>query len=500
LPAAADEPNALVNVLTQAVLDASMSSSLIFLPALILAREIRDRRISSVEVTEAVLDRVDAMQASLNAFITVDRDGALAQARAADEAVARRDAVGPLNGVPVSVKDIINTAGLRTTWASALMADNVPDGDAVSVERLKRSGAVILGKTATSEFAHKLMTDSPLCGITRNPWNTKLTPGGSSGGSAVAVAAGMGPLSLATDAGASTRLPAALTGIVGLKPTLGVIPHNQVPDGFNNFIHLGLMARTVADTALMLDAVAGSHPSDPHSIGVPAPNALAAVRTRNRTQKLRLAWRALAGNTLLDDEVRQVCERALAVFRELGCAVEIADEPIENAEPAWRVLQQSNWAARFFSKIDEVATKLDPSFVEGIRAGGVYTGQQLLQATYKRTAYFRTVQSWFAKYDFVLTPTCSRPAFATTHRALDPITINGQDAGDMRQSWVPYLNLFDLTGHPAVSIPCGFTSEGLPVGLQIVGPWYRDGALLALASSFEAAKPWTDKTPPAAID
>jgi aspartyl-tRNA(Asn)/glutamyl-tRNA(Gln) amidotransferase subunit A len=477
-----------------------MTSSPLFLSAVDLAQQIRGKKLSSVEVTKAVLDRIDATQKTLNAFITVDRDGALAQAKAADEAVARGDTLGPLHGVPVSVKDIINTKGLRTTWASHTMANNVPDADAVSVERLKKAGAVILGKTTTSEFAHKLLTDSPLCGVTRNPWDTALTPGGSSGGSAVAVASGMGPISLATDAGASTRLPAALTGIVGLKPTLGVIPHNQVPDGFNNFIHLGLMARTVADTALMLDATAGEHRSDPHSIGVPAPNALAAVQQRDTSKnppgKFRIAWRALAGNTLLDDEVRRVCEQALDVFRAMGCTVDSADEPIENAEPAWRVLQQSNWAARFFAKIDEVAPKLDPSFVEGIRVGGTYSGQQLLQATYKRTTHFRAVQSWFATYDFVLTPTCSRPPLAATHKALDPITVNGQDAGDMRQSWAPYLNLFDLSGHPAVSIPCGFTSKGLPVGLQIVGPWYRDGALLALAAAFEAAQPWADKIPP----
>lgn len=269
------------------------------------------------------------------------------------------------------MKDIINTAGLRTTWGSRLMANNVPD--AVAVERLRKAGAIIVGKTTTSEFAHKLLTDAPLFGVTRNPWD--LTPGGSSGGSAVAVAASLGPLSLATDAGASTRLPAALTGIVGLKPTLGVVPHNQVPDAFNNFIHLGLMARSVADTALMLDVIAGEHWSDPHSMGVLAPNALAAVR-KGPNSKLRIAWRPFVGNSLLDEDVRSICEQALATFEEFGCQVETSTDVIDNAEPAWRILQQSNWAARFHARIDEVAPQLDPSFVEGIKAGGAYTGQQ----------------------------------------------------------------------------------------------------------------------------
>jgi aspartyl-tRNA(Asn)/glutamyl-tRNA(Gln) amidotransferase subunit A len=469
-----------------------------FMSALDLAKHIRSRKISAVEATAQVLERIDATQSTLNAYITVDRDGAMRLAEEADGVAASGSDLPPLHGVPVSVKDIINTAGLRTTWGSAVMADNVPNIDATAVERLKKAGAIIVGKTMTSEFAHKLLTDAPLFGTTRNPWNPKLTPGGSSGGSAVAVAADLGPLSLATDAGASTRLPAALTGIVGLKPTLGVIPHNQVPDAFNNYIHLGLMARTAADVALMLDVVAGEHSADPHSIGVAAPNALATVLNRDdkRGDKRRVAWRPLLGNRLLDDEVRKACEQALDVFRQLGYQIDTIDEPVENAEPAWRVLQQANWAARFYTRLDEVAAKLDPSFVDGIRAGGQYTGQQLLQAIYKRTEYFRAVQRWFAKYDLVFTPTASRPPLSADHKALEPITINGADAGDMRQSWVSYLHLFNLTGHPAVSIPCGFTNAGLPVGLQIVGRWYADAEILQAASAYQRVTDWHCRTPP----
>lgn len=472
------------------------SDDLLFCPALELRERIRTRQVSSVEITEAVFDRIDRTQPTLNAFITVDRAAAMKAAQAADEAVGRGDALGALHGVPVSVKDIINTAGLRTTWGSRLMVDNVPDVDAVAVSRLRQAGAIIVGKTTTSEFAHKLLTDAPLFGTTRNPWNVALTPGGSSGGSAVAVASGMAPLSLATDAGASTRLPAALTGIVGLKPTLGVIAHSQVPDAFNNFIHLGLMARTVSDVALMLDVVSGAHRADPYSLGREATNTLAALRRPiDAIGRLKIAWRPLAGNTLLDTEVRESCERAVEAFRELGCVVEQQDEPIANAEPAWRVLQQSNWAARFFARLEDVADQLDPSFVEGIRAGGAYSGQDLLQATYKRTQHYRTVQDWFEKYDLVLTPTCGRPPLAADAKALDPITINGEAAGDMRQSWVPYLNLFDLTGHPAISVPCGFSKDGLPIGLQIVGRWHDESLVLQAAAAFEARRPWIEHVP-----
>jgi len=468
----------------------------LFTSALELRARIRARELSSAEVTEAVLQQIADTQPTLNAFITVDGDNAMRAAREADEAVARGDDLGPLHGIPISIKDIINTAGLRTTWGSRLMADNVPDADAVAVARLKKAGAIIVGKATTSEFAHKLLTDAPLFGVTRNPWDTALTPGGSSGGSAVAVAAGMGPLSLATDAGASTRLPAALTGIVGLKPTLGAVPHNQVPDGFNNFIHLGVMARTVGDAALMLDVISGAHPADPHSLrGAPLDTLSGLQGATNGVDRLKIAWRALVGNTLLDDEIRGVCDRALDVFRKLGCIVEVRDDPVENAEPAWRILQQSNWAARFHARLGDVQSKIDPSFADGIRAGGEYSGQQLLQATYKRTQHFRTVQGWFADYDLVLTPTCSRPPLSVEARALDPIAINGIDAGDMRQSWVSYLNLFDLTGHPAISIPCGFTKNGLPVGLQIVGRWHQDGTVLRAAAAFEARCPWAHRIP-----
>jgi aspartyl-tRNA(Asn)/glutamyl-tRNA(Gln) amidotransferase subunit A len=472
--------------------------TLAYLSAIELAKRIRSHQLSAVELTETLLARIEASQPALNAFITVCRDGALAAAREADATLAIGKDLGPLHGVPISVKDIINTAGIRTTWGSRTMADNVPNADAIAVHRLKQAGAIIIGKTTTSEFAHKLMTDAPLFGTTRNPWDLRYTPGGSSGGSAVAVAAGLGPLSLATDAGASTRLPAACTGIVGMKPTLGLIPHSQVPDGFNNFIHLGLMARTVADTALMLDILSGTDSSDPHSLGVASTQTLAAIAdmTPKSLSGLRVAWRPFIGNTMLDDEVRHACEEAVEAFRAFGCHVDVIDAPVENAEPAWRVLQQSNWAARFYDRIEELAPLLDPSFVDGIRAGGAYSGLQITRATYKRTEHFRTVQGWFSSYDLVLTPTMSRPPLAADHAALEPITIGGLNAGDMRQSWVPYLNLFDLTGHPAISVPCGWTNEGLPVGLQIVGPWYGDASVLRAAAAFERAHPWIHRIPP----
>ena len=443
---------------------------------------------SAVEVLESTLARIDEWQPRINAFVTVCAEEARAQAAAIDRARAAGEALGPLAGVPVSVKDILNTKGVRTAWGSRLMEANVPAEDHVAVQRLKAAGAVILGKTTTPEFAYKLLTDSPVSGVTRNPWDLERTAGGSSGGSAAAVAAGLGPLSLATDAGASTRLPAACCGILGLKPTLGRVPHNQVPDAFNNFIHLGVMARTVEDCELMLAAISGPHPADPYSL-------FGSVNKREKRKPLRIEWRPLLGNTLLDDEVRAQCEAALGELREAGAEITPVDEPFDNAEAPWRVLQQSNWAARFFAKIDEVQDRIEPGFAEGIRAGGAYTGQQLLAATVKRTEFFRKVQAWFQRCDLVATPTLSRPALSAGHRVDEPITVNGQSAGDMRVAWAPYLNVFNLTGHPALSVPVGFTREGLPVGLQLVGRWHGEGDLFGAARILEKARPWRRRVP-----
>ena len=464
-----------------------------YLSAAEIARRIASGELTSAAVVGEVMDRIRISQSTVNAFITVAEETARSDA---DAAGAAGEALGPLHGVPVSVKDIINVAGMKTTFGSVLLADSMAQADAVAVRRLREAGAIIIGKTTTPEFAHKLLTDAPLFGTTRNPWALDLTPGGSSGGAAAAVAAGMGPLALATDAGASTRLPAACCGIVGLKPTLGLLPHNQVPDGFGNFIHLGIMARTVADTALMLGVLAGADASDPFSMAVPrrtyAPAAIA--------QGTRIAWRPLIGNELLADEVRGACEAALAGLAGEGAVIEAVDEKIENAEPTWRILQQSNWAARFEQDAKDNADRMDPSLIAGINEGLGYSGRDVQRAMYRRTQLFRQVQAWLTDCDFVLTPTISRRPLSAEHKSAEPIEIDGHPAGDMRQTWCPYLNLFNLTGNPAISVPCGWTEDGLPIGLQIVGPWYGEDALLGLAAVLERIRPWAERTPPEIAD
>src|SRR5829696_6008543 len=289
-------------------------TDLAFTSAAELAAMIARRAVSPVEIVELVLDRIARHQPALNAFITVCADDARAAAREAEAAALRGDSLGPLHGVPFAVKDLIATAGLRTTSGSVALADNVPTADAPSVARLKGAGAILVGKTTTPEFGHKCFTDAPLFGRTANPWDTGRTCGGSSGG---AVAAGLPPIGVGTDGGGSSRIPAACCGLVGFKQTLGLVPHDLTPDGFGNQSHITPMTRTVMDTALMLRAMAGPHRCDPHALGLPTPDFVSGARAEGDLQGLRIAWRPLLGNAALAAEVRAACERALAAFEEL---------------------------------------------------------------------------------------------------------------------------------------------------------------------------------------
>src|SRR5207302_5523210 len=261
--------------------------------------------------------------------------------REAAAAVMRGAAFGPLHGVPFAVKDLINTAGVRTTFGSVALADNVPAADSPAVARLKRAGAILVGKTTTPEFGHKCFTEAPLFGRTANPWDLARTCGGSSGGAAAAVAAGLGPIGIGTDGGGSSRIPAACCGIVGFKQTLGLVPHDLTPDGFGNQSHITPMTRTVMDAALMLQAMAGPDRCDPHSLGLAPPDFVAAARPEGDLKGVRIAWRPLLGNALLSAEVRAACENALAALAELGAAIEPVDDDFASTEPIWLILTQS---------------------------------------------------------------------------------------------------------------------------------------------------------------
>src|SRR5579871_951676 len=322
-------------------------ADLCYMPAGEMAAAIRTRRVSPVEIVDHILARIERLNPTLNAFCTVTADRARADARAAEAAVMRGDAVGPLHGVPVSIKDLIDTAGVRTTLGSRVFSDYVPAEDAPAVVRLRRAGAILLGKTNTCEFGHKAVTDNRVFGPSRNPWRLSHTPGGSSGGAAAAVAAGLGPLAVGTDGGGSIRIPASCCGVVGFKQTLGLVPHDMTPDGFGNQSHITPMSRTVMDSALMLQAMAGPDRCDPHSLGLAVPDFVASARPQGDLKGVRIAWRPYLGNRKLAAEVRAACEDGLAALAALGAEIEPVDDGFASSEPIWLVLTQSFWNARF---------------------------------------------------------------------------------------------------------------------------------------------------------
>jgi aspartyl-tRNA(Asn)/glutamyl-tRNA(Gln) amidotransferase subunit A len=452
--------------------------------ALTLARQIRAKRLSPVDVIEAVLRRIEALQPTVNAFITVTADAAREVARRAEAALMAGDDVGPLHGVPFSAKDLLFTKGVRTTMGSWIFADQVPAEDAVPVRRLRDAGAILIGKTTTPEFGHKPFTDSPLFGATKNPWDLSRTAGGSSGGAAAAVATGQGPLALGTDGGGSIRIPAACCGIVGLKPTLGRVPHVHQADLFSTTSYIGPMARSVSEVAACFDAIVGFDPGDPHSRPEPLGDAQD-VQVRG----LRLGWLPRVGNRLVDPEVLASCEGALRHLESLGARAEIVEEDFAVFEQAFLVFFQGGLAARIGPQMARFADKVAPSLRESIERGARWSAVDWANALGQRTIVFRRVQGLLERFDFLVSPTLARAALALEHDPFEPISIGREVAGSIRGAWYPYTWPFNLSGHPAVSLPCGWTSDGLPIGLQIVGPWHADRRVLALAERLERERP-----------
>ena len=473
-----------------------MSDDLAYTSAAELAAMIARRALSPAEIVDLVLDRIERTQPTINAFITICADEAREAAKAAEAGVMRGDRLGPLHGVPFAVKDLVNTAGVRTTFGSFALADNVPPADSVAVARLKSAGAILVGKTTTPEFGHKCFTEAPLFGRTANPWDLSRTSGGSSGGAATAVAAGLAPIGIGTDGGGSSRIPAACCGVVGFKQTLGIVPHDLTPDGFGNQSHITPMTRTVMDTALMLRAMAGPDPCDPHSLGLPVPDFVAAARAQGDLKGIRIAWRPLLGNTMVSREVREACETALAAFAALGALIEPVEDDFRSSEPIWLVLTQSFWNARFRRHVSQFGNRMSETLLRQMENGAGHSAVALQEAMFERTRIFREVQRWFDRYDIVATPTLSRSALAIDHDFFAPIEIDGAVADTVRKAWYPYTLPFNLSGNPAVTLPCGFGSAGLPIGLQLIGPHLGDAKLLRAAALFEAARPWAQKRPP----
>ena len=451
-----------------------------------MRRLVAQRELSPVEIVEEVLRRADAVQPHLNCFITLCHEQAMAQARDAEAAVMRGEALGLLHGLPFTVKDLVDTANVRTTYGSLLHRDHVPTQDAVAVARMRQAGGILIGKTTTSEFGAKCLTDAPLFGHTRNAWNATRTSGGSSGGAAASMAAGVAPLALATDGGGSTRIPAACNGVVGLKQSLGVVPHSQVQDAFGNYTYVTPTTRNVADTALMLQAMTGAHGSDPWSLGVPARRYFDDLRSAGDLRGKRVLFCAtLAGRPIAAD-VAAAFDAALATLRSMDADLQEMSSDGYDVEPVWRVINHTSWRGRFAPLAAAHADQLSPSLLQQLALVEHVDGVAFQQAMFARTTLFRQVQAQMETHDFIFTPTLSRTALPIDQDLFGSIEIDGQEFADVRSNWFPWTMPFNLTGHPAISLPCGADRDGLPIGMQLVGRFREDAQLLQAAASFEA--------------
>jgi amidase len=463
-------------------------------PAVELVKLYHARAVSPIEVVRAVLARIDAVNPDVNAVVTLAREPAIHDARRATMALGRLAALPPLLGVPVGIKDVTPTRGLRTTYGSRLHEDHVPEEDALVVKRLRAAGAIVIGKTNTPEFAFGPNTVNAVFGATRNPWNLALTAGGSSGGSAAALATGMCALAEGTDLGGSLRGPASYCGVVGFRTTPGLIPRYPSVLAWDTYSVEGPMARTVADTALMLSVMAGPDDRAPLSYAVDPRAFTAAVRSPS-VKGWRIAWTAdLGGLVAVDDEVRRSVERAAGIFRSAGARVEAACPDLGDVPEIVRLSRGLLMVARHADKLPEHRAILQPGLVENTEQGLALSARDVARGELLRTRLWHRVREFLADRDVWLTPTQAVPPFPVQQpHALE---VNGRPAGKaMQRSYLTYT--FSVLGLPAISIPCGFTRAGLPVGLQIAGKRRDEVAVLRAAAAFEREQPWADRVPPA---
>jgi len=461
------------------------------------AKLIRERRISPVELVDVVFERIHQLNPILNAFCTLVEDDARDQARRAETAVAHGESVGPLHGVPVSIKDLICTKGIRTVSGSKAYEDFVPDEDDVVVERLKDAGAIILGKTNVPEFGYMGATHNSVFGVTRNPWNLEKTPGGSSGGSAAAVATGMGALTVGSDGGGSVRIPSSLSGLFAMKASFGRVPlypgcrDPRYPgvSSWESLEHIGPMTRTVEDSALMLSVMAGPDDRDRHSL--PEANFDWLAATRGGVKGLKVAWSPDWGFVNVDRRVREVTARAAKVFAEtLGCEVEEAHPGFGNIEDAfWTLVARDSDLKGMRAMAERYGNVMLPSLLDLLNRS--WTAEDITNAAMVRQDTVNKLWRFMRKYDFLITPTLAVPAFDCWQAA--PTTINGEPVGSAH--WLSFTFPFNMSGQPAATVPAGWTDDGLPVGLQIVGRHLDDPMVLRAAAAYEAANPWRDRWP-----
>ncbi len=493
---------------------AGIDQDLAFAPATELRELIVDEQITSVELTELYLSRIERLDGQLNSYLTLTPDIALAQARRADEATARGESFGALHGLPISIKDLQMTKGVRTTGGSLAFKDRVPDVDATCVARVLNAGAVMLGKTNTPEFGLLGATENKLGDSCRNPWNPERTAGGSSGGAGAATVAGLCALATGGDGGGSIRIPSSFNGIYGIKPTQGRVSSYTGVDGpptVNLTSQQGPMTRTVRDTAVLLQVMSGYDPKDVGSMREPVPDFVAAVERGIQALKigwspdfgyqegnrgvdgLRIGWSPDFGYAPIDPEVLAVSEASARVFEDLGCTVDAASLELHNPFDTWIVFFGVNAYASNGHLLDDPDDPLTWYARWTIEQGGSFTAVDYVRALGERDRMIHQFMDVFDEFDLLLSPTMAVTAFATERY---PEAI-GEEKPYPTPAWgyLPFTHPINTIGFTAASVPCGFDSAGMPIGLQIIGRPGDEETVLAASAAFEQARPWAHLRP-----
>jgi aspartyl-tRNA(Asn)/glutamyl-tRNA(Gln) amidotransferase subunit A len=462
------------------MMDAKAASEIAYLSATELTRRYRDRSLSPREALAAAMSRIEAFNETVNAFRFLDRDGAERSAAESEARWMNGEPLGPLDGVPVSVKDILWVKGWTTTYGSEVLADKAPaTEDAPAVARLREDGAILLGMTQSPETGWKGVTDSPAHGVTRNPWNLTRTPGGSSGGAAAAAALGMGALHIGTDGGGSIRIPCAFTGLFGIKASFGRVPAYPA-SAFGTLAHIGPMARSVGDAVLMLNCMARPDPRDWYSLpydGRDFSNGLEAG-----IEGLRIAYSPTLGYAKVDGEIAALVRKAVDELAGLGAVVEEVDPGFDCPQEMFHHLWFPGAAFRARHLSAEERARLDPGLQEIIEQSRAWDLTDYMRAIQERAALGTHMRKFHQKYDLLVTPTLPVPAFAAGDEVADRTQTRWTD-------WAAFTYPFNLTQQPAASIPCGFTAQSLPAGLQIVGRMHDEPTVLRAARAYERLRP-----------
>ena len=463
-----------------------------YMSACDMADAIKRQELTSLEITETIIERIEKINPIINAYCTPTFDWARETAKKADEVVKKGEKLGLLHGVPISIKDEMPIKGIRTTFGSKIYENYIPEEDDIAVKRLKDAGCVILGKTNMPEFGFFSITYNSIFGETRNPWNLDRTPGGSSGGAAAAVASGLGSLALGADGGGSIRIPSSFCGVYGLKPSFGRVPLYPTVGLLSELTvdQYGPIVRNVQDAALMLDVIKGPHDADKYTLPEQNINYLEGIK--EKPNKLKIGYSLNLGFAkVIDSEVEKNVINSVQKFEKFGWDIENVKIKMRKADYPVNILWTSWFAYDLKPKLKEWRDKIDPDLVKMVEAGLTYSGIDVMRAMDVRKKIYEVCYNHFKNYDLLITPTTAVPPIELG--ITFPSKINGISVSPT--GWIPFAFPFNLTGHPAASIPCGWTDDGLPIGMQIVGKRFDELTVLQISKVFEEIAPWQDKKP-----